>query len=454
MLRAREPAESLHACVPTHKLAAPEAQPMPRASWGGWPWPSGGTPSQADRVPRFPVDPRLQAVQAVGMDTPPYAARSPQVRERARRAPDATPKASALQRANKRAGGAHSFGSHLGNNSTSDGRSASENRYSRAAREERDSVRRTLMVALQDIGAAAQADAVRTCERRDILTDARPGPGQGAPILRVGKGGPGTWVPVVRARYCDHRLCPWCCVGRSQRYAETLVPNVAEHFKAKPAMATFTIDDRPGERLSAAAARILDAFKKLQRRKDWKAHVRGGLRSFEVTRNHAGGTWHVHLHVLLDVDWFAQEELLALWRECLTGDPEGWVRLRGAPPRQVGGVNIKRVDDAMEVCKYVAKGNEAVGWPPADLRELLAWMRGRRLLQTFGCLHGIKVPEEETPEVEEPPSDEAGINGRTGDVRFFGDCTWSREPEVEDEAWALMKAARAQKEERRWQADG
>lgn len=438
MLRAQEPDEPLQPRVRLHKLAGPADQPMPRASWGGWPGPSGGAPSQADRCLQNPGNPPPNAPKARQIDERQQDARTHAAGRARARTPHVAP------------GGPTSFGSHHGNISTSGVAPATEkSRYSRAAREERDRLRVTLAAGLTCIGADAQSVAVRQCEVREYLTDATPGAGHGAPIMRQVEGA--AWKPVIRARYCDHRLCPWCCWGRSKRYADKLAPAVAQHFRAKPALATFTIDDRSGESLQSAAGRILGAYAKLQRRKQWRAAVRGGLRSFEVTRNAATRSWHVHLHVLLDTDYFPQDELLALWRECLTGDPEGWVRVRGHEPRRVGGVNIKRVDDVMEACKYVAKGNEALAtWPKADLLELLAWMRGRRLLQTFGCLHGIKVNEDEQPHEEEAPP-ETGINGRTGEVRTAEDCAWSRAPSVEDEAWALLQAAHA---ERRSQWDG
>jgi hypothetical protein len=274
------------------------------------------------------------------------------------------------------------------------------------------------------------------CERREWLTDAVAGPGKGALILKPDGPQPDAWKPVQRAMFCDHRLCPWCQRGRASRYLAELEPAVRENFKAKPALATFTQDDRPDESLSSAAERILRSYQKLSRRKAWRQTVRGGLRSVEVTRNMERRSWHVHIHVLVDTDYFPQADLLALWRECMTGDPAGWLKETGKEPRRIGGVNIKRLDDISEAVKYVVKGIEALTtWPPETLQELLTWMRGRRLLQPFGCLFGLKVSEEEQPGTEEPDEEAGGVNAVTGEVRTADECAWSNTPDVEDAAW-------------------
>ena len=164
-----------------------------------------------------------------------------------------------------------------------------------------------------------------------------------------------------------------------------------------------------------------------------------------MTLNQDTGTWHVHLHVLLDVQWFDQADLHSLWRECLTGDPGGWVRIEGQEPRQVGGVNIKRLDSLAEAAKYVTKGVECLtDWPMERLKELVAWMRGRRLFQPFGCLFGLAMSEEETPRLEDTSDGLAvpvGVNARTGAWVHVGNCTWTdlrASPAVEDAVWARL----------------
>lgn len=230
-------------------------------------------------------------------------------------------------------------------------------------------------------------------------------------------------APVRRVMTCNHRNCPTCARKRSARIREALQPHVADvahggQFQAKPALLTLTIDDREGETLPEATGRIQAAWKKMRRRKGWHSRVRGGFYALEVTRNVKRGSWHVHLHAVIDVDWLGQAEALEMWREAL-GSGE-----------RCGGVNIQRVRNGIsEATKYLTKGVEASRLPLAQRAELLRWMHGRRMLATFGHLYGLQLaddddgPEAEGVEATEG-SEPVGYNPRTGQVLTAAECEW------------------------------
>jgi len=223
----------------------------------------------------------------------------------------------------------------------------------------------------------------------------------------VGANHAGGWVPLraddgtpLRSVYtCMHRLCPHCARKRSARALARLAPAIAERFRAKPALLTLTIDDRPGESLEGAFERITKAWRRVRetqaftgpggRRAAWPDRtVRGGVYSLEVTRSNRG-SWHVHLHAIVDTDWLDQAEMLRAWRRAL-----------GSGPRK-GGARIERLNRGLaEGLKYTTKPQAAATLPLAERVELLAWMRGRRMMATFGTLYRLPVEEPDCPEEE------------------------------------------------------
>ena len=274
---------------------------------------------------------------------------------------------------------------------------------------------------------------------------------RGALALRFDECGTGVWAthegeqvlafetdaPVRRVMTCNHRNCPTCARKRSARIREALEPHVADvahggQFTAKPALLTLTIDDTPGESLTSATTRILGAWKKVRRRKGWKDRVRGGFYALEVTRNQRRGSWHVHLHAVIDVDWLGQAEALQMWRGAL-----------GAGER-AGGVNIQRVRNGIaEATKYLTKGVEASRLPLAERVELLTWMHGRRMISTFGHLYGLQLaddddgPEDEGAEATEG-AEPIGYNPRTGVVVTADDCVWLASNDAVERGFAML----------------
>lgn len=307
-------------------------------------------------------------------------------------------------------------------------------RFSPGQVEERRKQRARLSELEADNGNFAAAGRLTTCETCQVLFDRN-----GRDVI-VGPNG----KPRALSAHCDHRLCPSCARRRSARMVAETKPKVVAVMKAKkPALITLTIDDRRGESLASASKRIQSAFKRLRRGKNWKHNVKGGLSAFETTRNEVRGTWHVHIHVVADVHFYAQEELLADWRDAL-----------GTTGLKIGGANIQRaksgegmeVDDALRECiKYVSKGIDD-GMTDESLRELLKWMRGRRLTTCFGSFYGIHVDEEERPETEEEGAEEewkrlgyAGMNVRTGELKKMHQCEWRSDDKAQAIRWRTLE---------------
>jgi len=146
-----------------------------------------------------------------------------------------------------------------------------------------------------------------------------------------------------------------------------------------PRFLTLTQADKP-EPLLVSLNRLADSFRKLRQRPEWKQHVQGGTYAIETTFNVVSGTWHVHLHILFDGRFWAQNDISALWL-AVTKDSKI--------------VDVRVVADAAitsrYIATYIAKPSGLDMWPAARIIEFAQAMHGRRLIHTFGTLHGRKV---------------------------------------------------------------
>lgn len=194
--------------------------------------------------------------------------------------------------------------------------------------------------------------------------------------------------PICVAGYCRDRLCPTCMAMRSQRVRTRLVSLICSMNAPRFLTLTTRDDDRP---LSERMKEITDAVRRLRKVKAWKRHVRGGVMVWEVTYNAAKKTWHPHVHLIVDGEYWEQRLIRAEWCAQLNGD---------------GGVHIQacndRVKTARYVAKYLAKASEISSWPPEAVREFATAMHRQRLVATFGKSHAVNVDLSDK-EPERPP---------------------------------------------------
>lgn len=186
---------------------------------------------------------------------------------------------------------------------------------------------------------------------------------------------------------CRSRICPTCGPRRADQLRGRVERSVQQIDDARLLTLTLRSTDEP---LAASLQRLREAWTKLRRRKAWKAHVRGGVSVVEVTYNARTDRWHPHLHVVLDGVYWQQKAIAAAWLDA-TGD--SWI------------VDIRRVPSRRAlvayVAKYVAKASQLGRCPDRRRAEHALAMRGVRLCQPFGSLHG-SMPK------DSPPDDEPG----------------------------------------------
>lgn len=187
---------------------------------------------------------------------------------------------------------------------------------------------------------------------------------------------------------CRDRLCPTCSAIRSRQAAEKI--SKAVQAMDSPRFMTLTIRS-DGSSLVDLLVRLRAAFKRLREREFWKTGVRGGIYALETTYNERTGQWHPHIHLVWDGRYISQRQLSAEWLEC-TGD---------SPIVDVRAIR-SRTAIAKYIAKYVAKGVAAQEWPEEAIAEYADAMHGARLMHTFGCLHGVKLGEDQESALTDP----------------------------------------------------
>lgn len=170
--------------------------------------------------------------------------------------------------------------------------------------------------------------------------------------------------------FCRDRMCPSCQWHRG-RELERKVFKVVSAMDY-PRFITLTLK-HSDDGLSDQITRLYESFRRLRQQKGWKAHVRMGVATLEVTRQLRDGRWHPHLHILYDGEFYNVATLKAGW-EVATGD-SSIVFIKVPHGREQASAYIAR---------YLGKPVDLYEWPPAATCEYALALAGRRLLMAFG----------------------------------------------------------------------
>jgi len=193
-----------------------------------------------------------------------------------------------------------------------------------------------------------------------------------------------------------HLICPLCAIRRGaksvQAYLQKYNHVVEFNPMLKPYLVTFTIKN--GDDLLERFNHLHGSIKKMNKQRSDAIQAKrpaieankaqGAAWSYEIKRGKFSGDWHPHVHAV----WLCtsppdQEELKKEWK-VITGDSD-----------QVHVVAISTEPDKgfLEVFKYAVKFSSM---EYADTWEIFQKLSGRRLVSCFGCLYGVKIPEEMT----------------------------------------------------------
>lgn len=205
---------------------------------------------------------------------------------------------------------------------------------------------------------------------------------------------------LVKAQTCkQHLLCPFCAMRRSGKFIAKNLPKVeqvvTENRSRIPALVTFTVKNGPNllerfNHLRRAHRRLnrrrLDHINKGQKFTEW-AKVAGGITSYEFTKKDEGD-WHPHIHALVMLDDFIDQAKLSQEWQDITGDSfiVDIRRIKGKP--NAGGLDI--ASGLLEVCKYALKFHDMT---LPDTWHAYQTLRTRRLVDSFGILRGVEIPD-------------------------------------------------------------
>lgn len=229
----------------------------------------------------------------------------------------------------------------------------------------------------------------------------------------------------------QHLLCACCAMRRHAVLAKTYEKRIRHLLEVNPSwvpvLITKTVKDGPD--LSERFAHISKAHRSLVK---WRndalranslrlrnpsvmRHVYGGAGAYEFKRGSRSGLWHPHIHeiALLDADAFEFTEVerkgkrvsVPLEFESLLA--KEWWQLTG--DSYIVDVRRLYVEDLAEgkddlfagVCeafKYALKMNTLT--PDDQVQGYLA-LNGRRLVYNYGCLYGLKVPDDSSDTIED-----------------------------------------------------
>jgi hypothetical protein len=174
---------------------------------------------------------------------------------------------------------------------------------------------------------------------------------------------------------CNIRFCPMCANRRAAKFVKKYHPYVVAFLKRNtgynPCLLTLTQKKIKGEVKKEARARILDSFKKLNRRKFFSEYFAGGIWACEITESETGN--HSHLHIFIFRRKFIDAKLLkSEWAKVSSG---------------AKNLNIKLIDDLQnglsETIKYIAKPMPAESITVDGVRQILE-LKGLRMIDTFG----------------------------------------------------------------------
>ena len=175
--------------------------------------------------------------------------------------------------------------------------------------------------------------------------------------------------------YCLNRFCP-VCTGSRRRRIRSKLTSLASQVKPSPGYSlkhlTLTIPNSADP--FSTCRSLVCSFRRLRQRSFWGSKVRGGAYVIEVTGK--PGSWHVHLHSIVESKYLPFPVLLKYWRRV---SPGRGVYIKAAPPHAI----------THYLTKYLTKSDL-----PVEHQKILAKaMRGLRLFQCFGTWHDLIITQ-------------------------------------------------------------
>lgn len=173
--------------------------------------------------------------------------------------------------------------------------------------------------------------------------------------------------------FCHDRFCAPCAQARAAVIRTNLANYVTDHPHRFITLTVRSLD----ESLQVLLDRLLSSFRRLRRSALWRDRVLGGAAFIELTCNPGTGSWHPHLHLIVEGRYMAKCDLRQAW---LVASGDSHI------------VDIRLIREPRDVIRYVAQyATKALPTPVLDnpdlLLEAVLALEGRKLAYTFGTWH-------------------------------------------------------------------
>mgnify|MGYP003587970034 CR=1 FL=1 len=206
-------------------------------------------------------------------------------------------------------------------------------------------------------------------------------------------------IRLIAAHFCHYPLlCPLCAIRRGAKLMKAYLDRMAIIQVEQPGIQAYlvTVTVKNGPDLSERFRNLRNAMKlmtnarrhylsnpKKNRHVEFAKAV-GGVHSVETKRGQNSGWWHPHAHMI----WLCHEapdarKLSEEWQHW-TGD-SFIVDVR--PFRNQDDL----ISGFLEVFKYAVKVSDM---PVEDNWHAYETLKGKRLVDAFGCMRGVDVPED------------------------------------------------------------
>lgn len=193
----------------------------------------------------------------------------------------------------------------------------------------------------------SRAQKLRGCSRRHLLLSHDDDDGQKLKPLPY---------------FCNLPVCPTCARRRSLEFFHRVSLLLVNLRAARPLgdlrHIVLTVRNVPRGSLYDSTVRMLKAFHRMTRSPsgEWSQHILGCVWKLEITYSPKHRTWHPHIHVLAEGDFWKREKLSACWarfasRRGLSADPRLSCHIslvKSSDPSQLGRA-------LLEVTKYIVK---------------------------------------------------------------------------------------------------
>ncbi len=234
----------------------------------------------------------------------------------------------------------------------------------------RNGTKRHLESMLREAGDVRRAHEVRVCCSKFGVKTC------GTHVLR--------YMPTSR---CGHLACPDCAQWRQRRAEKRILPRLRQYANSNPHLRVgfVTLTKKSSfENMRKIYGDLNADFARLRRRVRWNRYVAAGVKVFDTTFSYDHG-WHVHIHAIVFLrDFYPQDQLAVDWCS-VTGGAGVVVDIRAVTELESG---------LRELIKYMVKPADVVKLDAARIKEFDD-MRGRRTLDAFGELYGLKLDEDD-----------------------------------------------------------